>query len=514
MRSQILPILILSAILQIVIGSAALATDIDAQVMQAVKKLDDAAQKEVNNKSVVGTAVAVVYKDKLIFAKGYGLREVGKSETVDADTVFQLASVSKPLSATVVAALVGNGKVSWDSKISDLDPEFELFDSYVTRELTVRDLYAHRSGLPEHAGDLLEDMGYNRSQVLQRLRYQRPESSFRSGYAYTNFGLTEGAVAAARAYGMSWEEAAEQKLFKPLAMNSTSAKFVDYKNRSNKAYGHVRRDAGWEHKYTREPDAQSPAGGISSSVNDMAKWLRLRLAEGKFEGKQVVDEKALAETNHPHMLTGFSPLSHLPGFYGLGMNVSYDEEGRLRLSHSGGFALGIASSTILVPAEQLAVVVLTNTYPVGVAEGLTATFVDEAINGRQTQDWFAIYKKIFADPATLGLGKNFDYSKTPASVSAPLKNGAYLGTYANDFFGDVSIVEKDGQLSIIEGPLNMSFPLKHFDRDTFTYLPAGENSPGLSGVTFSVDAKGVASQVLIENLNEIGQGTFIRKSSE
>lgn len=513
MRSRKLPIVI-CAILQIGFGTASIASDAEGFMKQAVQKLDESTQKQIDEKSIVGAAVGVVYKDKLIFAKGYGLREVGKSETIDADTVFQLASVSKPVSATVVAGLVGEGKISWDSKISDLDPGFELFDSYVTRELTIRDLYAHRSGLPEHAGDLLEDMGYNRNQVLHRLRFQKPESSFRSRYAYTNFGLTEGAVAAAKAYGTSWEEASEQKLFKPLGMNSTSAKFADYANRSNKAAGHVRVGGGWEHKYTREPDAQSPAGGISSSINDMSKWLRLRLANGKFEGKQIVDEKALAETNHPHMLTGFSPLSHLPGFYGLGMNVSYDEEGKLRLSHSGGFALGVATSTILIPDEQLAVVVLTNTYPVGVAEGLTATFMDEALNGKQSQDWFAIYKKVFADPATLGLGKNFDYSKPPTTISASLKKEAYIGTYTNDFFGDISIVEKDGQLAILEGPHKMSFPLKHFDRDTFTYLPPGENSPGTSGVTFNVNPKGIASQVVIENLNEIGEGTFIRKNAE
>lgn len=513
MLIRILPILLSCILLQIGSGAAALASATDALVQKAVQKLDESTQKQIDEKSIVGAAVGVVYKDKLIFAKGYGLREVGKSETINPDTVFQLASVSKPISATVVAALIGDGRISWDSKISDLDPEFQLFDAYVTRELTIRDLYAHRSGLAAHAGDLLEDMGYNRQQVLQRLRFQKPASSFRSHYAYTNFGLTEGAVAAAKAYGLSFEEAAELKLFKALAMNSTSARFADYNNRSNKASAHVRISGSWQHKYTRQPDAQSPAGGISSSVNDMSKWLRLRLANGKFEGKQIVDENALAQTNHPQILTGFSPLNQLPGFYGLGMNVSYDKQGKLHLSHSGAFALGIASSIVLIPDEQLAVVVLTNTYPVGVAEGLTATFIDEALSGKQSQDWLALYKKLFADPATLGLGKNYDYSKEPETVSAALKKEAYLGTYTNDFFGDISIVEKDGQLSIIEGPQNMTFPLKHFDRDTFTYLPPGENSPGLSAVTFTINAKGVADQVLIENLNQDGQGSFLRKPS-
>ncbi len=123
-------------------------------------------------------------------------------EPVDGDTVFQLASVSKPIGATVVAELVGEQKITWDSKLSVLDPLFEMFDPWVTREITIRDMYAHRSGLPQHTGDLLEDLGFTRAQILHRLRYQRPESSFRSDYAYTNFGLTEAGVAAAKAYGL------------------------------------------------------------------------------------------------------------------------------------------------------------------------------------------------------------------------------------------------------------------------------------------------------------------------
>jgi len=152
---------------------------IEAHVQKAIAELDKLAQKEIDNNVVPGLAIAVVFQDKLVYAKGFGVREVGKPEKVDADTVFQLASVSKPLGATVVAALVGEGKIMWDSKISHLDPTFELYDPWVTREITIRDTYAHRSGLPEHSGDLLEDLGYDRAQVLYRLRFQKRCSSIR-----------------------------------------------------------------------------------------------------------------------------------------------------------------------------------------------------------------------------------------------------------------------------------------------------------------------------------------------
>jgi len=482
----------------------------DAQVRNAITDLDKLAQNEIDQNAVAGLAIAVVYKDKVVFAKGYGVREVGKQDKVDADTVFQLASCSKPVGSTVVAALVGDGKITWDSKISDLDPSFEMYDPWVTREITIRDFYAHRSGLPDHAGDLLEDLGADRTQVLNRLRFQKPDSSFRSHYAYTNFGLTEGAVAAAKACGLSWEDASEQKLYKPLGMNSTSSRYSDFCARSDRALAHVLVNGKWVQRYNRNPDAQSPAGGVSSSVNDMAKWMRLQIANGKFEGKQIIDEKALAETHHPQMLTQFNPLNNLPTFYGLGMNVQYDQHGRLRLGHSGAFAMGFATNVTMIPEEELGIVILTNSFPVGVAEGLASHFIDQTLLGRQSRDWLAVFKRLFGIPSMLGLIEVFDYSKAPASPTAALPNSAYIGTYENDFFGTIKIIEKDGALALVLGPKDKTTALNHYDRDTFTYETSGENQIGLSGVTFTNGPDGKAIQVLVEHLNDCGEGTFKR----
>lgn len=480
------------------------------QVDKAIAELEKNAQAQIDDGTLPGLAVAVVFQDKVVYAKGFGVREMGKPDTIDADTVFQLASVSKPLGATVIAALVGEGKITWDSKISDLDPTFEMYDPWVTRELTIRDTYAHRSGMPEHVGDLLEDMGYDRAEVLHRMRYQKPESSFRSEYAYTNFIMTEGGVAAARAYDLSWEDASEQKLYKPLGMNSTSSTFQDFMARANKAFSHVLVDGKWKHVEQRDPDAQSPAGGASSSVNDMAKWIRLQMANGKFDGKQIVDAKALAETHHPHMLMGFSSLNGLPSFYGLGMNVNYDDHARLRLTHSGAFALGGATNINLMPGEQLGIVVLTNGYPIGVAEGLAQTFIDTALDGKPSQDWITLYKQIFSNPAAVGVTKNADYSKPPTSPSPALKNDAYVGTYSNDFFGEIGLIEKDGALAIVLPPNKKTLPMKHYDRDIFTYETFGENASGTSGIYFTMGVDGKATNMRVEALDVYGSGTFAR----
>src|SRR5882762_4516054 len=280
------------------------------QVTHAVQELEKLAQKQIQENVVPGIAIAVVFQDKVVYAKGFGVRDVNTKAPVDADTVFQLASVSKSVGSTVVAELVGEGKITWDSKLSTLDPAFAMFDPWVTREITIRDMYAHRSGLPEHAGDLLEEFGFSRAEILHRLRYQHPDSSFRSHYAYTNFGLTEAAAAAAKAYGLDWEGVSKQKLYTPLGMASTSSRYADFVAHTNKALGHVRVDGKWVQQFKRDPDAQSPAGGVSSSVNDLAKWMRLQLADGKFDGKQIVSEKPLAESHHPHMLTGYRSEEH------------------------------------------------------------------------------------------------------------------------------------------------------------------------------------------------------------
>jgi CubicO group peptidase (beta-lactamase class C family) len=258
------------------------------KVTAAIPKLDAMAAASIRSGGVPGLAIAVVYRDEVVYLKGFGVREAGEDAAVDPDTVFQLASCSKPISSTVVAAIVSDGAVSWDTLIADIDPTFRLHDPYPTAEVTIRDLFAHRSGLPGDAGNDLEMLGFARNDILHRLRYLGPAGSFRAGYHYSNFGLTEGAIAAARAVGLGWEDAAEEKLFRPLGMMSTSARYSDFVKHPNRASLHVMRGGQWRPLVKRDPDAQSPAGGVSSSARDLSRWVRLELGNGRFEGRQIV----------------------------------------------------------------------------------------------------------------------------------------------------------------------------------------------------------------------------------
>jgi len=483
-------------------------------VLDAAKKLEQRILDAMKETGVPGIAVAIVFDDKLVFSRGFGVREAGRPEPVDADTVFQLASVSKPVGATVVAAVIGDGTVGgWDSRIRDLDPSFAMSEPFVTEEITVRDLYAHRSGLPDHAGDWLEDMGYPREEILRRLRFQQPATSFRSGYAYTNLGLTAAAVAVAKSTGKTWEDLSEERLYRPLGMASTSSRQKDFLARENRARGHVLVDGKWVAKYQRDPEAESPAGGVSSSVNDLAKWMRLQLNGGRFEGKQIVAAAALEESHHPHMLTSFSPFNGLPFFYGLGWNVNYEADGQLRLTHSGAFTQGAATAVSLLPGRKLGIAILTNAAPVGMPEALTSLFFDDLLRGGPTADWLKLYKGFFVEMDEADFARYADYSKAPQNPVSARNFASYVGTYSNDLFGEVDVVEKDGKLFVNLGPGNPMTPLAHWDRDTFTFPLARESLIGTSGIFFAMGPDGQARGATIECLNAQGQGVFQRKTA-
>jgi CubicO group peptidase (beta-lactamase class C family) len=480
------------------------------QVKTAIGKLEALANQTLKSTGVPGIAIAVVHRDQVVLKQGFGVREAGKPERVDADTVFQVASMSKPIASTVLAALVGEKQIDWDDRVIDHDAGFRMYDPYVTRELRLRDLLCHRSGLPDHCGDLLEDIGYDRQEVLRRLRFQPPASSFRSQYAYTNFGYSEAGYAAAKASGDSWEDLAAKKLFAPLGMTASSYRFADYAQAKNRALLHVRDKGKWVAKNTRQPDAQAPAGGASSTLNDLVRWMRLQLNEGKVDGRQLIAASALAETHTPQIVTNFSQDQGRVGSYGLGWIVSVERGGKVFWKHSGAFSLGMRTEVAVLPAEELAIVVLSNAAPTGVPEGLVESFYDLVLDGKLQRDWVEFANRMFDEEVKKELGQERDYSRPPAQKTPALKLSAYAGKYTNDFFGPIEIVEKQGALSLRLGPKPMELALRHWDRDVFIYQPTGENAGGPGGLRFSIDPSGRADSVLIENLNIHGQGTFSR----
>lgn len=477
----------------------------------AISSLEDLAQVAVDGGGVPALSIGVVHNDKVVYLKAFGLREAGKPDRADTATVFQIASLSKPVSSTVVAALVSDGLVSWNARIADLDPAFALSDPYPTRELTVRDLFSHRSGLPGTAGDDLEDIGYDRAEILNRLRLVSPSSSFRAGYSYSNFGLTEGAVAAAKQTGKPWEEVAEEKLYRPLGMSSTSSRHDDFIKHANRAALHVKLDGKWVAKVERDPDAQAPAGGVSSTARDLSEWMRLELGNGVYAGNTLISEEAIAQTHVPLMTRGKNPVTGANSFYGLGWNVEFGRHG-LTWGHAGAFSVGARSLVTLYPDSGLGMVVLANAFPTGVPEGLSDSFADMVFDGKVGKDWIAAWDAAYSGlfgPAVAAAKAT--YAKAPAQATPQLANQAYLGRYANSFVGDANVVDVSGGLVLQVGPGGArSYPLQHFDRDIFLAFTSPEMPEMPSAVRFEVGPDGKSSAVVIESLDGNGLGRLTR----
>lgn len=480
-------------------------------IAAALPKLEALAQAAVSEGGVPGLAIAVVHDDQVVFLKGFGHREAGKPEAVDPDTVFQIASLSKPVSATVVAALVSDGIVSWDSKITDLDPAFRLADPYPTSQLTVRDLFSHRSGLPGTAGDDLEDIGYDRAEILHRLRFVPPSSSFRAGYSYSNFGLTEGAIAAAMPAGKPWEEVAEEKLYRPLGMASTSSRLADFVKHADRATLHIKVDGAWAAKIKRDPDAQAPAGGVSSTARDLSQWVRLIIGNGVYAGKTLIAADALDQTHVPLMTRGKNPVSGGASFYGLGWNVEFGRHG-LSWGHAGAFSVGARTLVTIFPGEKLGIVILTNAFPTGVPEGLSDSFADLVFEGSVEKDWIkawdGIYNGMFG-PVVEAAKATYATPPSPARSAAPAS--AYAGRYTNDFIGDAVVASAGDSLVLKVGPAGArSYSLTHFDGDLFLTFPDAETPDRPTGVSFVVGANGKASAMTIGFLDDNHLGTLRR----
>lgn len=481
------------------------------KVKAALPKLDAFVDELIAYDAVPGVAVAVVFDDQVVYLKGFGIREAGKPDTVDADTVFQVASFSKPISSTVVAAIVSGGTASWDSRIADIDPQFQLYDAYPSEQVTVRDLFAHRSGLPGNAGNDLEAIGYDRDTILHRLRLVPPSSSFRAGYSYSNFGLTEGAVAAAKTIGKPWEDSAEDLLYKPLGMTSTSSRYADFLSRTNRATLHVWYQGKWQALAKRMPDAQAPAGGVSSNVRDLAQWMRLELGNGKYDGMQLIAPEAIKETHLPVIARGTNPITGTPGFYALGWNIDYGRYGVV-WGHAGAFSNGARTLVSLLPDEHLGIVVLANAFPTGAPEAVADTFFDFVFNGAPSRDWLSEWNKLYAAlfrPATEAAKSTF--GTPPASPSPALPMSAYVGEYGNDYIGRATVAEEAGGLIVKLGPNGeKSLPLKHFDRDLFVYYPSEEMPDVPSAVSFEIGPDEHAAKVTFDDLNDEGLGVLTR----
>jgi CubicO group peptidase (beta-lactamase class C family) len=467
-----------------------------------IAELDAFITRALKEYQVPGAAVAVVRDDKVALVKGYGVRNSTKPGAVDENTIFQLASVTKTLTATAAATVVDEGKLDWDKPIFNYLPEFVGYDPYMTRWLTERDLLAQRTGWPAFTGDQLDSFGYDRAEILRRLRFFKPRYSLREVAQYSNPGFFVAGEVAARCAKQSWNGLVEQRLFKPLDM-SRSGTVIKALQDPNATAAHAFVDGKIVVVEPTELDVTGAASSGTSTAADMSKLLLMLVNKGTYNGNRVLKPETVAEMFKRSMVsaidfTDLPPISDATGFYyGLGVG-SYDYAGH-QIIEKGGALAGVRTIIVLVPDKNAGIVVLANLNLTAFPEAVRAYFLNQLLNIDPEAD----QKKIF------GINENLKKMmmpppapKNPGKFNAPLQS--LVGIYENDYYGRCEILPDGNGVKMQFGPAKYHATLKHWNNGAFMMqFPGATQMPSLT--TFMIGEDGSADGFESESL-----GVFTR----
>jgi CubicO group peptidase (beta-lactamase class C family) len=413
-----------------------------ADVPSFVKdSLDTYVQRAMRDAEVPGIAVAII-KDGQVTVKTYGVKQLGKNDKVNENTLFMIGSNTKAITATALAMLEDQKKLSLDDKVVKWLPDFKLKDAWVTKELNIRDLLCHRIGMETFQGDFMYwTSSLTDKQVLEKFGQLTPVYGFRSRWGYTNaaFGAAGHVIKAAS--GKSWSDFITENIFRPLGMNNTIALSKGIQNASNIAVPHTRDH---DQKLIAIPfcdiDNIAPAGSVSSSITDMSKWVQMLLNNGKVNGEQVISSNAILQTRVPHSIIGNGghPYTKVNfSLYGLGWGLE-DYNGRRMVSHTGGVN-GFVTSVTLIPDEKLGVIVLTNTDQNALYEAIKYEIID------------AYMKLPYRNYANIVLNSQKQQLNTAKEVwkkksdtvamhkPATLSLAAYAGVYEHEVYGTLTV---------------------------------------------------------------------------
>jgi CubicO group peptidase (beta-lactamase class C family) len=437
-----------------------------------LSKLDAYYQKALKDWDVPGMSIAIVKNDSVIFAKGYGVLNNKTGGQVDANTIFGIASNSKAYTAAALATLVDSGKLNWDDKVKKYVPYLQLYNPYVTENLTIEDLLSHRAGYKTFSGDLLwYNTTYSREEIIKRMRYLQPTYGFRNGYGYSNLMFIIAGQVIENISGKTWENYIKETFLQPLGMSHTFTSVNDLKGLENIASPHGFDSNGKPHATTLTAwDSWNPAAGIFTSANQQAKWMQLQLNSGTYKGKKIFSENAsrnMWAAHNPLKVSKKSeevvPSTHFSAA-GLGWFVS-DYEGRKLVYHGGGHE-GMNSRTVLVPEENLGIVILTNSMS-SIMTPLANYTIDQLIGIKNGRDWsqFSLdgIAKAEKEQETEGIRKK-ESKKEKYKLIRPLSE--YTGTYHSELYGDATISLIDGklQLQLVPAPsLGGTLSIKQHD---------------------------------------------------
>jgi CubicO group peptidase (beta-lactamase class C family) len=419
-----------------------------------IDKLVEQTMKEFN---VPGIAIAVMKDDKVIHLKGYGVSSIATGKKMDENTLFAIASNSKAFTSAALGILVDEGKLSWDTKVTDIIPEFRLYSPYVTEDFNIKDLLTHRSGMGLGAGDLMmwpDSASFTREDIIHNLRYLKQTSSFRTKYDYDNLLYIVAGVVVEKISGKSWEEFVEERIMQPLGMTSSAASFSRLKDRSNIIDAHVPVNGALQVVPKHESnDVHNPAGGIFSSVADMSKWVIMQMNNGKY-GKdlknQIFSEEAHQEMWTPQTIIpirGTSPYRTHFAAYGLGWRLN-DVYGYLQASHTGGL-MGVVTQVTLIPEIKLGIIVFTNQQEGAAFTTITNTILDsyfgiKGIDRIKLLKEYVLHSQEEAKKVTDEVWAKIEEQQK--NTSQTVDPALYTGTYTDNWFGDIIISYTNGHM--------------------------------------------------------------------
>ena len=480
------------------------ATTIGAQGREPYPGLDAYVSGGLRLWEVPGLSLAIVRNDSVIYVKGYGVRELGKSDAVDARTIFAIGSTSKAFTTAALAMLVDDNKVAWDDRVTRHLPWFQMYDPYASREVTVRDLVTHRGGLAR--GDGVWGMyEYDRDEVVRRVRFLAPSWSLRSTFGYQNLMYVTAGQVVAHASGQSWDDFLRDRIFTPLGMTSTSTSITGFRGNPNVASPHGRVNDTLVATPWEIVDDVGPAGSINSNAVDMAQWVRMHLGRGKFAGKSLISGTQIEEIQTPQMVVRMegpwkarSPDAHLLA-YGLGWFVQ-DHRGRKLVQHSGN--VNAMSAVVgLLPEENFGVVVLSNAPGNLLPNALMYRILDLELRVTPKDYSADMRKQALADAERARRNRPVQVTGTRPSLS-PDK---YVATYADSLYGQVQVRLVSDTLRLVMGTRGEA-PLQHWHYDTYRAVwPTRGVRASL--VTFSLDARGNVASLVVD---EDGGMTFRR----
>jgi CubicO group peptidase (beta-lactamase class C family) len=487
------------------VTSTAFAQDGATSVQAQAWNLETDVTRVMKAFDVPGIAIAVVKDGKVVAAQGFGVRKLGEQAKVDGKTLFEIASNSKAFTAAMLAMLVDEGKLAWDDPVTRHLPDFQMHDAYVTHEMTVRDLLTHRSGLGLGAGDLLwwPTTNFSTDEIIEKLRYIRPATSFRSSYAYDNLlYIVAGKIIAAKT-GMSWGEAVRARILKPVGMNLTTTSLAENEGNPDVSSAHSKINGKIAAvKQLPVPNAVG-AVGINTNAEDIAKWMNVLLAGGKVgvdaNGKEV---RLFSAKQSREMWSAQTPMkigepkpplaATKPNFfaYGLGFQLR-DYQGKLVAMH-GGALQGFYSKVVMVPEAKLGIAILTNAESGRALDSLQYRLLDQYLGVPNPTDWIRLQAEAEEEAHSKELERLKKVSATRAAKSQPsLPLASYDGEYEDAWYGKATIARVGGKqvLTFTRTP-DLTGELEHFQHDTFIVRWKERNFNADAYVTFSLNPDG------------------------